>query len=131
MNTGHSIWLLLILAICGLLLLRPNEQAMRVEPLDSPSWPPAADAFSAASQLWPPDAFKGDVASLVIFAGASGIHKICGVPPEGFVRLGCQGTTADGVSIIAVANPCLFPEDDFFAGIMCHEIAHSNGWTHE
>lgn len=94
------------------------------------SWVPAADAFKPESPLWPPAEFRGEVASVVLFTGREGIAQACGEPPAGMVRLGCQGLTGDGISLIAIANPCLFPADDFFAGIMCHELAHANGWRH-
>lgn len=101
------------------------------QPFDDESWIPVADRFVPASQLWPPEEFMGNNASVVIFTDREGIEQACGPPPEGMVRLACQGTTADGVSMIAVANPCLFPRNEFFAGIMCHELSHANGFKHD
>lgn len=115
--------LALLLVACG-----PTRP---VQPFDDESWIPAADRFVPASQLWPPDEFMGNNASIVIFTDREGIEQACGSPPEGMVRIACQGTTAEGVSMIAIANPCLFPRDEFFAGIMCHELAHSNGFKHD
>lgn len=99
-------------------------------PADEQSWIPAAETFSPASQIWPPDEFKRHNLALVLFVGRDGIAKFCGAPPPGIVRLGCQYVTEKGLPIIAIANPCLFPKTDFFAGIACHELAHVNGWSH-
>lgn len=44
MSAGHSIWLLLILLLCGFLLLRPKEQELRVEHIDEPDASLAASA---------------------------------------------------------------------------------------
>lgn len=40
MSRGHSLWLLLICAICGILFLRPREQELKIDP---PAHPAAAD----------------------------------------------------------------------------------------
>ena len=92
------------------------------------AWAAEARTVVSASPLWPPDQFRGDNAALVILTGREGIAKMCGAPPEGIARFACSGMNKDGVPIIASANPCLFPEDDFFAGLLCHELGHQNGW---
>lgn len=47
----------------------------------------------------------------------------CGNPPEGKVFAGCVRDQL----IVHMANPCDFQKEDF-ARILCHEMAHLNGW---
>lgn len=123
-----------ILIVSALFVLRhwgDNPHPLAVEHLEAKgAWLPTQQTFAPQSQLWPPDEFKSNGAAIVLFTDKAGIDKACGAPPAGLIRLGCEGPLSDGTPMIAIANPCLFPPDDFFAGLMCHELGHRNGWRH-
>ncbi len=68
----------------------------------------------------PPPKFHQDTAAILIFT--SDVSSYCGKAPKGYVTLAC----AQGPQI-AMPNPCQFP-DDPYAALLCHEMAHVNGW---
>lgn len=104
----------------------PMVNALAVE------FPKTGAQVAMASPLWPPSAYQGPNAALVIFAGADAVQSLCAGSAslkQGQMFLGCMGAK-DGMPIIVVPNPCLMPETDFYAGIVCHELGHENGWRH-
>lgn len=77
----------------------------------------------------PPVRFRGEAASVVIFA--NDVTQFCNTPPRpGYVLLGCQ-FERNGVPIIVVPNPCVLADRELYARIACHEKAHSIGWSGE
>ncbi len=75
----------------------------------------------------PPPRFAGDNASYVHFVVSSRVDETCraGSPeaPRGVGIRGCYDPTTDA---IIMPNPCQFT--DTYARLMCHEMAHNNGW---
>lgn len=81
--------------------------------------------------LWPPQEYQKSTAARVIFTDPSGIGKMCGVAKEaGQLILACQGEIK-GMPVIVLPNPCLWPEPEFYAAVVCHELGHVNGWRHK
>lgn len=110
----------------------PNADLPVVNALAVVDFPQSRAQVTLASPLWPPAQYQGSNAALVIFAGAATVQSLCaGTAPlkQGQMFLGCMGTR-DHTPIIVVPNPCLMPETDFYAGIVCHELGHENGWRH-
>lgn len=110
----------------------PNANLPVVNALSVTVFPKSAEQVKLASPLWPPVQYQSSNAALVIFAGAATVQSLCAGTTslkEGQMFLGCMGTK-DATPIIVVPNPCLMPETDFYAGIVCHELAYENGWRH-
>lgn len=57
----------------------------------------------------------------VVTVGA--VERGCGKDPPGLITYAC--TTRSGR--VYVPNPCDFPQERF-AMLMCHELAHVDGW---
>lgn len=91
----------------------------------------AAAVLAPNSSLYddstPPPRFHGDKRVVVEFTDQRGIdigcHPRFGPPPAGMKTNGC----ATGKKII-VPNPCDYAKRDGYAQLLCHELAHMNGW---
>ena len=60
----------------------------------------------------------------------SRVTAVCrGEPPAGKRIVACLQTLPDGSLRMVLPNPCAFAEDERFARLACHELAHVNGWT--
>lgn len=77
-----------------------------------------------SSPPMPPDAFMGDGSSRVRFVAAYQAIGSCG-----FNAIACYIKERN---IVVIANPCqeAFRLDEY-ALLLCHELAHVNGWRHE
>lgn len=72
----------------------------------------------------PPPRYQGDNAAVVFFVDNVNTPERCGVPPSGYVFLGCQKG-----NIMMVTNPCrLNGIPHSYEQILCHELGHRNGW---
>ena len=82
---------------------------------------------SLFSDATPPARFRGDASVSLQFRDQPGINRECqplfGTPPTGMKTDACE---MDG-RIIA-PNPCDYPSSDAYAHLLCHELAHANGW---
>jgi hypothetical protein len=74
------------------------------------------------SEITPPTRFQGDAGAVVIFSSQA-IQKYC---PEGSIS--CVLVMKDGAKLILAPNPCPLATVDLYAGLICHEIGHINGW---
>ena len=87
-----------------------------------------ATLFSSAA---PPERYRQDATFTLSVTDQPTIEATCqplfGIPPEGRETLGCTTATT-----VVLPNPCGFPEDEY-ARMLCHELAHVNGWpaTHD
>jgi hypothetical protein len=82
------------------------------------------------SDAIPPVRFQGDVNVQLEFVHPSTVLNRCrdelGVTfplRTGDTLLACSRGGA-----IAIPNPCLYADGDGYARLLCHEIAHVNGW---
>lgn len=82
------------------------------------------DAASLA-EIRPPERFTGDGGSIVLFLKSAALETVCG---RG--NIACAGKTKEGVPVIAMPNPCLFPTNAY-AAVLCHEVGHTAGWGGE
>ncbi len=68
----------------------------------------------------------------IIFADPPVVHQVCtsNMPPldKNIIVLAC---TNPANRVMLLPNPCLYAEVDPYARLMCHEMAHLNGWKHE
>lgn len=75
----------------------------------------------------PPERFQSDAAFTVEVRDQKGINRVChplfGVPPAGMKTDACS---TEGRVIMP--NPCDFAETERYARMLCHEMAHVNGW---
>src|SRR5688572_20541417 len=76
----------------------------------------------------PPERFRGNSVSFVVFTSRAGINVACGVARPGFIIIACK-RQIDGVPVIFMPNPCPMGERETYARIMCHENAHTLGWS--
>lgn len=81
----------------------------------------------------PPVARRGDVRAVVEFIDPRAVASAC-VGAQ--VVVGTYGEALactkmwPGRATVVAPNPCAFPWDDY-AALLCHELGHVNGWTHE
>lgn len=84
----------------------------------------------------PPPRFNAEGTAVVVFVHPSRIAELCagvGTPPEGMVIVACTLGAEDGSPPITVMpHPIFWAEDEWFARVMAHELAHNlTGWRHE
>lgn len=91
-----------------------------------PVGPKVAANSTYASSDAPPARFQADIRAEVTFVNRGDLQRICGrgaPPPCGKIFLGCN----QGGKLV-IPNPCPDAERDPYAKLLCHELAHSNGW---
>lgn len=75
----------------------------------------------------PPERYQNPAKFTVEVHDQRGIERICqplfGTPPAGMKTDACS---TDGRVIMP--NPCTFSATDQYARMLCHEMAHVNGW---
>ncbi|MGX7895451.1 hypothetical protein [Tsuneonella sp. HG222] len=74
----------------------------------------------------PPERFMREDVAVVLFV--KDVGKFCGTAPEGLTLIACVREVSDR-KIIFMPHPALYGENDFYARIMAHELAHVAGWT--
>ena len=79
----------------------------------------------------PPERFRGNSVSVMVFTDGKGIAENCGEATPGFVIIACHRETKNGVSVIFMPNPCPVGDLERYAKILCHENAHNQGWSAE
>lgn len=144
----RSIVLALMMALCGFLLAIADEATNRdrltTDPLAElgadpsvqlaarPAPGPLPMALGTAilpANAYPPVRFiESRSAAVTLFLTPEGIARACGVSsrPNGVI-LACA---SEEKGIMALPHPCQFPNDPY-AVVVCHELAHLNGWTGE
>lgn len=104
--------------------------ALALASVAAPASPPDAVRYSGVydptapdglQRILPPSRFQADVAVVTVFS-ADAVARYCGP------ALACVIIMKDGSKAVLMPNPCLVGTDDAFAGILCHEIGHVNGW---
>lgn len=87
----------------------------------------AAAAATLFTDARPPARFHDDVVFMLDVRDQAGIDAAChprfGVPPRGMKTDAC---TLDGR--VVAPNPCAFSQSERYARMICHEMAHVNGW---
>lgn len=76
-----------------------------------------------------PPQYMGDTIVIISTEDQKAINKDCGKAEKNYVTLACADVT-----IIYMPNPCFYPEEknhDSYAHLLCHELAHINGWHHK
>lgn len=77
--------------------------------------------------VWPPAGFQGDAVVTVRFIDAANVDGACRDPADRRPARGrIHGCERDGV--ITVPNPCRWPNGSDLRDLLCHEMAHANGW---
>lgn len=66
--------------------------------------------------------------AFVMFTGPAQLQALCGASPDpDKVRLGCVGPTSPkGVKVIVAPHPCLVPDSDFYAALLCDALQHAD-----
>lgn len=98
-------------------------------PLAMPPAPPIAPA--TMDNGMPPKRFHGNSSAVIIFTDRAGIDELCDTADPGFQIVACKRTFENGVPLVVVPNPCPIGNVELYAKIMCHEMAHVNGWSRE
>lgn len=86
--------------------------------------------------VMPPAQHQGATSALVITTStqAEG-DEACGKaePPKRIVA--CAKAGPGGQPLVVVPNPCRFanqfPDEELYAVLLCHELAHAQGWRHK
>jgi hypothetical protein len=95
--------------------------------LASVAFPLASATNPKINNGMPPERFRGDVATVVIFTDRAGIGRLCGIAQPPYTIIACAGRI-DGTPVIVMPNPCPLGDSEIYAKVMCHEMAHINGW---
>ena len=87
----------------------------------------ACAAYARLPVQAPPERFKGPAPVVYLHAGA--VAQECGNP----LYVSCAVPMPEGVAgpdwRIVTPDPCTYNET--YARLVCHELAHANGWTRE
>ena len=79
-----------------------------------------------------PDQYRGNTTAKVVFTDKAGIEKHCAKSPNpDLVTVACVNHI--GGHVIFISNPCADKDADDptrYAHVLCHELAHTNGWEH-
>ena len=87
-----------------------------------------APQFPVTAVAPAPKRYHGnDTVAKVAFINQYHVNHICNQDGKGFT-LAC--TYVQSRQII-MPNPCVYSDTEFFARLMCHELAHLHGWKHE
>lgn len=75
---------------------------------------------------WPPPRFQHmpDRAVHILF-GRTAINAECGYMRWPLIIEACADPDS---RLLVMPDPCKFPADDNYARLMCHEVAHLDGW---
>ncbi|HVL29543.1 MAG TPA: hypothetical protein VM326_02335 [Sphingomicrobium sp.] len=111
---------LALLTVCAGAAPPPAEKA----PLTVAAEPVTPDR---PGDIAPPERFQGEGWAVVITARQAGVETLCGKAAAGRT-VACALTDR---RIVVTPNPCLFATREWYAAILCHEIAHLNGWSGE
>lgn len=75
----------------------------------------------------PPARFRGNGSALTFYV--ADVSPYCGKAPPGYVIYACEWANKDGSPIIALPDPRPYGDVEFYARIVCHELAHARGWS--
>jgi predicted Zn-dependent protease len=90
-----------------------------------------ATGFLVTDNLCVPQQYRGNAKVTVYFTDEKGIAKHCGVSRDpSLTTLACSQINGHKMVVL---NPCLDQDADTpetYAHVLCHELAHVNGWEH-
>lgn len=76
----------------------------------------------------PPERFRGNSVSIVVFTDRAGIDEMCGVAPPPSQIIACARRLNEGTPLIVMPNPNTYTGPHDYQVIMAHEVGHTNGW---
>ena len=79
---------------------------------------------TGGSILVPPERYQADRTSAVMFANRFQIEAICAEKLDHYAAA-CADINA---SRIWIENPCYVADQHWYPALLCHELAHNNGW---
>jgi hypothetical protein len=89
--------------------------------------PPADGQWSDAT---PPVRFQGPITAILMTVPPEAMNAACGsTPPPGTIVLACTRWLEGGSPVIIMPAPCLYDATDEYAHVLCHEGAHTRGWS--
>lgn len=87
---------------------------------------------SASPREWvkqPPEIYRQNTTATVEFVDPNDVQTACiakgAYQPAGRVILACERS-----GVITLPNPCALGPDGYLRDLLCHEMAHVNGWVH-
>lgn len=87
----------------------------------------AGSALAWGGAVRPPRRYQGDTTATVELLDPERVPPLCkalgGFSPPGQYAVAC----ATGRTIV-MPNPCRWPNRSDYADLLCHEMAHVNGW---
>lgn len=105
--------LLLVALLCALLTARAHSRPTE-------AWGPGTENFDG----WPPERFTQGGRAAVEFVDPARMGAACDIKDPEHTLEACSTATE-----IILPNPCAYPQDDNFARLTCHEMAHFiGGW---
>ncbi len=127
MRAGTQVTITLVL-VCAFGLAKIDERHSKILPpkMSSPFMKNlTVSELPQGDWVVPPSAYQGNNSAIIHFIDFEEAPKYCGHPYAG----GCQPEDVRGRPNIIVPNPCKYTEQAY-AAILCHELAHVNGWEH-
>jgi hypothetical protein len=82
--------------------------------------------------VMPPPNYQADTAVKVEFVHPAMVGVRCA--ERGVTFIGMPGLNSGACAnehLITMPNPCLAVAGGWYASVMCHELAHTNGWAHD
>jgi hypothetical protein len=90
-----------------------------------------AAAIVWSNQLPIPPQYQKNTQAWITVMNQAQIDKKCGKAAKGGRTLACGDVKRP---FVYMPNPCLYPEAQdkkSYAHLLCHELAHVQGWTHD
>jgi hypothetical protein len=91
---------------------------------------------SISGDMMPPPQYRSTVRTIIITTTSQAeVDRVCGKPEEPKRNMACAKFTPGREPYIVIPNPCRFaerfPSSESYAALMCHELAHVQGWRHK
>ena len=87
-------------------------------------------------QLMPPSQYRSPVRAVIITTSTQAeVDAACGRAGPGERKAACARIGAGTQPYVVMPNPCRFaehfPDEELYAAMLCHELAHTQGWKHK
>lgn len=128
--------LLMAALAASLALSTPTVMAQEAPAIDATPGPAPILQSRSPSMVEPaPHIFRGlPTVALISFDNPVEVDGLCaktaGRPRPESILLACARQQGPGFGNITMPDPCPYADYEYFAALMCHELAHLHGWRH-
>lgn len=115
----------IILVACTLAFVAGLNARAPTNPLLIDAATSAGGWGTTAFDGWPPDRFTGNASARVHLVSPGEVVRQCS---DAVIDPSIEACSFGPPNEIYMPNPCAFPRADNYARLLCHEIAHLDGW---